>query len=288
MQQQTYLCRLFRHILIFCSILLLPGIFTEAQSQSNATKPVYVVYTYMKTLPGKFDAYDSLLRNTSKNIYSNQIQEGNYLSWSAYEVLMPSGSQVEYNVVGVTVSDKLDMLLDPPGTVKDLYAKTFPDLTSSQRDDLMKKYVESRTIIKREIYTVTSSTGDDGPPTKTPAKYVQVDYMTPAQGKQAQYVKMEKETFKPIHKQRMQLGALEGWVLLEKVMPYDSNDHTPYVTVNFYDSFSEMLDDKYNEAIKKAHPTLDMTKVMQTMNAVKKGQRSELWKLITTTDMQAK
>jgi hypothetical protein len=275
-------------MLIFCSILLLPGIFTQAQSQSNATKPVYVVHTYMKTLPGKFDAYDSLLRNTSKKIYSNQIQQGNYLSWSAYQVLMPSGSQVEYNVVGVTVSDKLDMLLDPPGTAKELYAKTFPDLTGSQLDDLMKKYVESRTIIKREIYTVTSSTGDDGPPTKTPAKYVQVDFMTPAQGKQAQYVKMEKETFKPIHKQRMQLGALEGWVLLEKVMPYDSNDPTPYITVNFYDSFSEMLDDKYNEAIKKAHPTLDMTKVIQTMNAVKKGQRSELWKLITTTDMQAK
>jgi hypothetical protein len=275
-------CRIAGYLILF----LITGFFLTASAQTTPPKPTYVSYTYLKTLPGKFDAYDSLLRNYSKKIMDQEIKNANYYQWAAYEVLMPTGNQTDYNVVVVSVTDKIDMLLDPPGTMKEVFAKNFPDMNEARRSEVMGNYAAYRNVMKREIYTVVSSTGTDGPPTKKPSKYVQVDYMTPVAGKSAEYVKMETETFKPVHLQRMKLGALMGWVMLEKILPGDTNDPAPFVTVNFYDNFDGMVDGKYGEAVKKAYPTTDADKLFTQVGTVKKGQRIEVWKLMVADTRQ--
>jgi hypothetical protein len=45
-----------------------------------------------------------------------------------------------------------------------------------------------------------------------------------------------------------------------------------------------MMDGKYEQALKKAWPTQTIPKIMQTINSVKKAQKSELWKLIEYAD----
>lgn len=270
----------------YLTLLLITGSFTTSFAQTTPPKPIYVSYSYIKTLPGKFDAYDSLLRNYSKKIMDQEIKDANYYQWAAYEVLMPTGDEAGYNVVVVSVTDKIDMLLDPPGKAKDVFAKNFPNMDEASRSAVMSNYAANRSIVKREIYTVVSSTGTDGPPTKKPSKYVQVDYMTPVSGKQADYVKMETETFKPVHLQRIKLGALMGWVMLEKVLPGDTNDPAPYVTVNFYDNFDGMMNGKYDEAVKKAHPSTDANKLFTQVGTVKKAQRVEVWKLMVADTKQ--
>jgi hypothetical protein len=278
------LCSTPAQICYFIAFMLLALVIsTNAQ---DSPPPVYVSYSYIKTAPGKFDAYDSLLKTYSKKIVENDIKSGNYLQWSGYEVLSPTGSQTDYNVVVITVSNKIEMLLDPPGSIKDMMSKNFPNLSQAQRDNVSKKFSEARTLVKREIYAVMTTTSDDGPPTKAPAKYVAVDYMTPIAGKEGEYATMEIEKFKPIHKERMKLGATLGWVMLRKVMPSDTKDDAPFVTVNFYDDFSGMMNGKYEEAMKAVYPTEDATKVFDKINTVKKGQRVEVWKLMVSDSMQ--
>ncbi|MBD0333774.1 MAG: hypothetical protein ICV66_14100 [Chitinophagaceae bacterium] len=104
--------------------------------------------------------------------------------------------------------------------------------------------------------------------------------MTPVQGKEAHYAKMEEDTFLPIHKQRMSLGAVKGWRFAQKLFPTNSNDPYPYITANFYDDVTVMLDGKYEQAVKKALPNQDINKLIQYMNSVKKGQKDEVWKLV--------
>lgn len=282
MLQQICFCRISGYLFLF----LLTGFFSGVKAQTSPPNPIYVSWTYLKTLPGKFDAYDSLLRNYSKKIVDREIKDGNYLQWSVYEVLMPTGEQAEHNVVVIAVSNKMDQLLDPPGTAKEVFAKNFPNLSEAQRSDIMKSYGTNRTLVKKEIYRVISSTSENGPPTKTPTKYVQVDYMTPVDGKEQDYVKMEVETFKPVHLERIKLGAVQGWVMLEKILPGDTNDPAPFVTVNFYNNFDGMMDGKYPEAVKKAHPNTDSDKIFASINTVKKDQRIEVWKLMVTDTMQ--
>jgi hypothetical protein len=269
-----------------CLVLLLTMSVCVHAQQANSKPPVYVGYLYIKTEPGKFDTYDSLLRNYTKKIFDSEVKAGDYLSWQIYEVLSPSGAQAEYNLVGVTVTTKFDLLLDPPGTNSEIFKKYFPNISDKQYAEIAKKYASSRTLVKREIYTQTSSTGDDGPPTQSPAKYVQVDFMTPQAGKRADYAKMEGETFKAIHKERIKLGALKGWVLLEKVLPGDTDDPAPFVTVNFYDDFNSMLNSKYEEAIKAAYPNSNIDKMFNEVNTVKKRQQIQVWKLMMADDKQ--
>jgi hypothetical protein len=287
MKQLCTCCRSKRHFYLLLVFILSSALVTYAQT--NQTQPVYIAFSYYKTAPGKFNDYKNLIETYSKKILDHEVQQGNLISWSAYEVLMPSGTAADYNIVSITVSNKLDQLLDPPLTGQQMYAQVFPQMDSQQIQGTMQKFVESRSLIKREIYSPLSTTTEkNGPPVKVPTKYVQVDYMTPVPGKEAQYVKMEEDTFRPIHKQRMNLNALKGWALLGKILPGDSNDPAPYVTINFYDNFDGMIDSKYTEATKKAWPTQDINKLFQTIGTVKKGQRSELWKLMETDSMQGK
>jgi len=270
----------------FFGLIMFLAFNVSAEAQ-NTPPPVYVSYSYIKTAPGKFDSYDSLLKTYSKKIVDNGIKKGDYLQWSGYEVLSPTGSQADYNVVVVMVSNKIEMLLDPPGTINELMTKNFPNLNQSQRDNVSKKYSEVRTLVKKEIYAVMSTTADnDGPPTKRPSKYITVDYMSPVPGKEGEYANMEIQTFRPIHKERMKLGATLGWVMLRKVMPGDSNDAAPFVTVGFYDNFAGMMDGKYEQAMKNVYPDQDATKVFDKINTVKKGQRVEIWKLMVADSMQ--
>lgn len=284
MKQHFRYCRNTGYYLLACITLI---ICYPAYTQTNAKAPVYVGYMYIKTEPGKSDTYDSLLRTYTKKVFDQEIKDGKYISWQVYDVLSPYGEESPYDIVGVAVTSNFDELLDPSGTNKEVFAKAFPEMNDAQIADVMKAFASSRKFIRREIYQEISSTSDDGPPTKTPAKYVQVDYMTPVAGKEQQYAKMESETFKPIHKQRMKLGALKGWVLLQKILPGDSQDPSPYVTVNFYDDFKGMMDGKYEQAIKAAYPASDANKMFASVGTVKKRQRIEVWKLKVTDSMQS-
>jgi hypothetical protein len=232
------------------------------------------------------DTYDSLLNKYTKKIFDDEIKAGNFASWQMYDVLSPSGDEYDHDKVGVSVSTKFDMVMDPPSSNKEIFAKAFPSMSESEIANVMKTYASCRKLVRREIYTEVSSTNDDGSPTKAPAKYIQVDYMTPVAGKGDQYAKMESGTFKPVHKQRMKLGALEGWILLQKVLPSDTDDPAPYVTVNFYKNFDGIIDGKYGEAIKAAYPTSDANKLFSAIGAVKKRQRIEIWKLTAVDSMQ--
>lgn len=270
----------------FITLVFFTAFFVPAQAQTNAAQqPVYVAYTYYKTAPGRFEDYKTLATTYSKKINDYLIQQGNFMSWSLYEVLTPIGTSAEYNLVSVSVSNKMENLLDLSITGKEMFAKNFPEMSAQQGDSIMKKFSETRTLVKKEIYEAMSNTMQSNPMLK-PAKYVDVDYMTPVPGKEAQYAKMESDVFMKVHQQRIAMNVIKGWALLGKIFPSDSNDPAPYVTVNFFDDISAMMDGKYAEAVKKAWPTQDMTKLFASINTVKKAQRTEVWKLILTDSKQ--
>lgn len=250
-----------------------------AQNKDN-NKPIFVSMTYLKTAPGKYNDYLDLVRTYTKKYQQYNLQQGKQMGWYLYEVLMPTGSEAAYNFVGVNVSADLQQLIDPLVSPRDIMQKASPDLTAHQIDSLTALLVSARTIVKREVYLHRSGTNEDSPP----AKYAEIDFMTPVQGKEADYAKMEMDKFLPVHKQRMALGALKGWRFAEKVMPASTSDPYPFITANFYDSFDGMLDGKYAEAVKKAWPTLDAAKLFACIDTVKKGQKNELWKLVEYAD----
>jgi hypothetical protein len=171
-------------------------------------------------------------------------------------------------------------LLDDTTSISNVFKMVFPGTTKKMMDSLFAQYIETRTVVKREIYTGLAELNMDAPTTQ----YVTLAFMKATPGKDTDYVKMEKDVWLPIHKARMSLGVIKDWGLYEKIMPYDSKSDFDYVTGEFFDDLNAVVDPKYMEAFSKAWPGQDAGKVMQNAMDLRKMVRTELWKVIDYVD----
>lgn len=72
-----------------------------------AAPPLVVVVDYMKTAPGREDAYVRLERELWKPVHTARIRAGAMRSWSLYKVRFPHGAAVPYDYVTVNVFDSV-------------------------------------------------------------------------------------------------------------------------------------------------------------------------------------
>src|SRR5206468_1915931 len=114
---------------------------------------------------------------------------------------------------------------------------------------MMAKYDSARIVVWREVYSPVEGAQTADTTNQVPAKYMEVDMMHPAAGKIDDYIKMERETFKPIQAERIKSGYLRNWGLYEKAFA-DERSGFEFVTVNFYDNLDKM-GGGYEEALKK-------------------------------------
>jgi hypothetical protein len=244
----------------------------------DTTKPVYTSLAYIKVKPGKGEAYRELIKNYSLKVFQAQVKKGSIIGWYLNEVLMPSGASVEYDYVGVTVSTSLQEVLDPVGTMKENLKKTFPALQDKQIDEVVAKYAEARSIVKREIYTNFTWAS---PPGGVPAKYAQVAFQQPKPGKLTESLNWEKNTWGPIHKACLEMKGMNNWAVLVLYLPQDINTGYSYITVNFFDELSQYEGGfKYEAAFKKAWPNLDIDKIMAQPGGDKTDVKNQLCRLV--------
>jgi hypothetical protein len=268
----TSLTKQFLTFMLIVSGLLLSSL--PAQSQDKPAT-VYVAVNYLKTTPGRYNDYMDLLKTYVSKVNEAHLKAGRIMGWYTHDVVMPTGSSAEYNFTVVTVSNDLNFLLNDTVSFKTRMQEAFPGLGENALDNILETFGAVRTLVKREIYTYTDGLNMDGPP----AKFVQVDFMKPTAGKTAEYVKLEKDIYKPIHAEMVKKGNKLDWGLYEKQWPYSSSDEYDYITSNFFSSINQMMSGNYEEAFKKLFPKMDMTTVGNQTNSLRKIVRSELWRL---------
>jgi hypothetical protein len=260
--------------------LLLPVI--RAVSQTPPQQ-IYVGVNFIKVHPGKQEQYRQLVEKYGKKVNEYLFKSQNLMGYYLYQVLMPVGSSSDFDYAAVNITGNLAALLDFPMSTKDIYKKVFPDMTDKMISDVQMQMDECRHIVRREIYTPVHDVHTDDTPNAPPSKYMRVDLMHPAAGKTADYIKMEKETFLPLHKERVKMGILKGWGLYEKIMPVDTRMEYEYVTVNFYDDLNK-IGDGFTESAKKLFPQKDMNTMINETNATRTMVQSGIWKLISYVD----
>ena len=271
----------FREIKLLIALITIAAVLSMNVCYSqDTTHPVYTALTYIKVKPGKMDSYLDLVKTYSKKAFQAQVKDGAILGWYLNQVLMPSGTNVEYDVVGVTVTTKLQEVLDPASSQKQLFKKNFPALSDKQLDEIIEKYNDVRSIVRREIYTDYTWAS---PPSAngTPAKYAQVAFQQPKPGKLSESLGWEKNTWTPIHKACIQMGSMSNWGVFVLQMPSDIHTEYSYITVNFFDNVSQYENNfKYEEAFKKAWPDLDVNKVFAQPGGDKTAVKNQILKLI--------
>ncbi len=277
----------FRNIILFLLswLIIQPAVIAQDTAAAKHAAmshdtTVYVQFVYIKTHQVKTDQYLDLLKNYTSKSIETELKAGKILGWYVNTVSLPTGSSAEYDVVIVTVTNHFKTLFNDSITGKAFFKKSFPEYNDAVVDDIMKQYTESRTIVKREIFTAIAEIDPKAPPTK----YASVDFMKATPGMEARYVKMEKDTFSVLHKERAKMGVIKDWVFIAKTLPYSSGDTYDYVTANFFDDVSVLLDGKYEAAAKAAYPGHDVSKMASETGALRTTVKTELWKLENYVD----
>jgi hypothetical protein len=110
-------------------------------------------------------------------------------------------------------------------------------------------------------------------------KYLEVDYMKVESGNDEEYLKVEQDLWKPIHKERLKNGAIKSWALYGLRFPSGEDEKYNYMTVNVFDKF-DRLEDPYGnfpELMKKAHSGKDMGDLINRTGKSRRLVRSEVW-----------
>jgi hypothetical protein len=243
-------------------------------------KPVYVSVLYVKVNPGMGAKYNELLNNYTKKVNEQHLKAGRIMGWYVHNVILPTGSNAAYDMTIVTVSDNLGFLLDDSVGYRNWLKQAMINATDQSLGEIITALGAARAVVKKEIFTYIDGININS----NPSKYVQVDFMRSTPGKENEYVKTEKETFKPIHAEFVKQGKRDEWGLYSLDMPYSETGNYNFITANFFSNLNQLNSGNYEEAFKKIFPNKDITTVWTNMNGLRKIVRSELWKLNVYVD----
>ena len=263
---------------------VLVSFLVSTASIAQEKKPVYLAFNYIKAKPGKGGKYVELIKNYSTKILSYAVEVGAFSGWYFYELRMPTGSATEYDFVAVSVVNDFKYLFEEPGTYADIMKKAIPGISDETLKTIADEFESSRISVKREIFTRTS----DLVPNAVPAKYARVDYNLSAEGKEADYIKMETELMAPIHKEIVAMGAYNDWELYKKILPKDSKSDFDYIAVDFMNEINTIVNLNYSAIAKKTMPDVDLKNMWSTVGATRRVVRGEIWELVEYVDSKKK
>jgi len=114
------------------------------------------------------------------------------------------------------------------------------------------------------------------------AKYIEVDYMKASPGKDADYLKVEQEMWKPLHQERIKQGLVRSWSLYGLQFPSGTAEKYDYVTVNAFDQFSQLENPyaNFGKTLTTVHPGVKADDLFDRTEKTRNLVRSEVWVLI--------
>jgi hypothetical protein len=248
---------------------------TSAQRQ-----PTYYRISYYKAVPGKEEKLHSMMRDVDAKVQQARINSRATSGWYFYKLLSPSGSGTDYDYMAVTIINSYKNIFDSPYPFDSALRKTFSKKDAKFFADYYARSNEVMKLIKEEIYAgiaLADSSSKDG----FQSKYIVSDFMQPKPDKFGDYLKMETDTFRVIHKERIKLGDISQWGCFSLMLPYDTKIGYSVLCFNFYNDLDAMTTSKYVEALKNTFPTVDLGRLFQSSASLRDNPRADLWQLVS-------
>ena len=135
------------------------------------------------------------------------------------------------------------------------------------------------------VFTQGQATSQ-APPTSAAASqpsFMLVEFMKVAEGKQAEWIKLERETWKPMHALRVKNGSIQSWSAISQWVPGDAPHGGTYATVTTFRGFPDPTNLNFEALFKQAHPQGDMEAVSRQTQAARSIVRSEIWQVLEQT-----
>jgi hypothetical protein len=235
-------------------------------AQSNE-KPTYYYVNYYQADRGKTSEYIDLIKTYASKIWKEKVKAGDITSYSLYSV----GASTEdggYNLVSIQSGSSINDFSKT--STSDLMKRAFPGMDDAMLTALANKYTSLRVPVKTEIYKHIAAIHNPD------QKYVEINFMKTLPGKEEEYVRQEKEVYKPIHQEFINNGKRTAWYFNQLIAPLADNSKYNYVTSNYFNDWDKSYSitvDEYGKIFTKLFPKTSFPENARTM------VKTEIWKL---------
>lgn len=117
--------------------------------------------------------------------------------------------------------------------------------------------------------------------------YVVFEFMKIEPGKAADYRKMERDIWMPIHRERIKQGLIKSWTLWGMRFPGGTAREYDAIAVTTYDKFANVETSYPPELFKKVHPKMTDEERNARTTATRKMIRTELVALLDQTQAES-
>ena len=247
-------------------------LFTSCVSLSTAAaQSQYTRSLCIKVEPGKMAEYTKLQSDVRPAALARANAgefSGRLILRSAY----PAGMEATCDFMSVTLYPGFPP--DPKSTMPQdaVFEKAHVSMKPAEYTAALTSTGKLR---KAELWRIQDSFG-----TPELGNYLRLDYMKVKPDDFSNWIKAEKETWKPLHQARAELGSLKGWALTTLSMPSGSALHYNAMTVNMFKDWAQIgMPTKYQDAAKKAFPGKDMTQIL-AQPSLRDLVRTELYEVV--------
>jgi hypothetical protein len=252
----------------------------ETAAQDDPT--IYIQIDYMKTFPGMEQSYVDMEKNIWKKIHQERIHSGEILAWKLYQVQYPSGTETEYNYVTILVFSSFFNLDDDNEEFEEIIKRAHPD---KSLEELNRVAMKNRMLIRSDVFRSSNRFPLES---DMSAKSLLVDYMKVLPQNLDDYLKLELEVWKPLHKTRYMENNIKGWGLYELQFPGGTTYPYTHLTFTNYENWGQIKDSWPEDIWKRIHPSADQESLVNRTHKTRELVSTQIWKLLDFVSVKPK
>lgn len=241
----------------------------EDESESAADDSLFYAVQYLKAHPTSENDYVKLEIDVWKKLHQARKDAGLLDGWFLYRVVAPRGTDAAYNYVTVNVYSSKEKLA---GHFEG-YGVDYSKILTAEEIAVALKTDGMRDMVNEEVWQL-----QDNIPNKTGKvhTYQVVNSMRLKPGGTGdKYLRLETDTWKPIHEARIADGTMHSWGIYSLVLPRGTDVSYTWSTVDFYDKFVDVLEN-IDPYIAQAHIKSEVQEIMDNTLSTRDLLQSEV------------
>ena len=252
--------------------VLLGALSAAATAFAQTDRGAWAAVELIKVATGREAAFEQLMTASWKPVYEQAKKAGRITNWALYRVHF-SGANDEYNYAAVTYLDSWARTQ----AAGDIAALVRASDTKIDVAAAIGRLDAVRTVVRRPLYSrlelVTA-------PVVALPKFLMMDYMKVKDGMLDEYLKVEREDWKPLHQVLANEGNRVGWALWDYAVPGGTGSSHDFVTAMMFTDYGQIKEANDGEAFTKAHPGKDLAASVARTRRSRDVVRSELWETV--------
>jgi hypothetical protein len=243
----------------------------SAPAAPQMSQAAFARVTYHQVPPGSEAEFERFMKTAWRPIFQAQWQAGRTSNWILYRVHL-TGSNDEYNYASVTYHEtwaKTEASASWTAIIRDsnpVSAKVMIDRTQNLGP-----------VVRQALYGRVDVVTRSSPQS---FRYAVLDFMKVKEGMIDEYLKVEREDWKPLHQVLTKEGNRVGWALWDYLVPGGTGSPHDFVTTMLFNDYASIKAANDAEAYKRAHPNGDLAASVARTRKSRDVVRTEIWEVV--------